>query len=118
MIRRARGLAAIAACALALGACNLIAGLTEDFSIAPDGDGSIAPGVEAGEDVSTKDSTVAEDGSAMDAPADGSLPDTAKALSFCASQDAANVVFCTDFDTAPDAAPFGWDSVAKYSTAD
>lgn len=90
---RARRLApAFVLLALAGAACNAITGLGDDFVLAPP-------------DASTGDATTdgpgegeggAPDGSRADAPGGDGSPDAAADAFTC---DAANVVFCTDFET-------------------
>jgi hypothetical protein len=118
MARRARSVVVLAVCAGALVACNLIAGLTEDYAVVPQ-DGA-APGTEAG-----ADGAADGDGAKADAPismTDGGMDSGTEAgptVPFCETVDAgdAALVFCEDFEEAG-TSPFGFDSIFSANTAD
>ena len=123
MARRARSILLLAACAGALVACNLIAGLTEDYAVVgAKGDGS-TPNDEA-----SGDGSMNTDGSMQDSPVSEGGQDGGKDTSttgpFCANLfagDAANVSFCADFEeggTQTGLNPFGWDSIFRAGTPD
>lgn len=101
MPRRARSnakaLVALATFAAALAACNLIAGLTEDYSVVS-GDGS-TPSGEAGGD-GPVDPDGAKDGSPnTDGGQDGTItPDALPPARYCDSLDASGLDFCHDFE--------------------
>lgn len=109
----ARAILALAGFAAALAACNLLAGLTEDYAVDPD---SATPSMTEAGDTSMVD----PDGSKADSSMDGEVSvdagrDAAPDGPFCKSIDASAVVFCADFEEAG-ASPFGWDSVFKGNT--
>lgn len=121
MAKRARSIVLLAGCAGALVACNLLAGLTEDYALS----------VEAGTGMTNEagdEGTVDPDGSKPDAPgnetsvdaADGSTP----TVPFCDRiNDAgdATVVFCSDFEApglSTDPTPFGWTDIKFFNGPD
>ena len=123
MARRNRSVLVVAACAVALVACNLLAGLTEDYALAPDGSAATMGGDGGGDE-----SAVGPDGARPDSPAgdagmdaaDGRVPQ----VPFCDRvNDAgdASVVFCSDFEmggSSADPNPFGWSDIMRFNGAD
>lgn len=94
-------------CAGAIGACNAIAGLGEDFVVDPSrSDGSL-PTNEAGSDGQSGDGGT--DAQASDAPTDTFVPDGATGP-FCASADSGTngKGYCWDFESADGPPSFGW----------
>lgn len=106
--RSFRSMIAAIAFAGALAACNLIAGLGEDFVVDPNaGDGPVTP-TEGGTDGRPDGST---DGQQTDAPADNAVGD---ARFSCVGVDAD---FCDDFETPTVDPNFGWTSTQRSPTA-
>ncbi len=86
---------AILALAFALGACNALTGLSDDYRLATGADGSPPEGIESG--AAEAGPSVPTDGGSEAAPG-----------SFCAQWP--NSAFCTDFEDQGLTAPnFGWD---------
>lgn len=123
MAKRARAIVLLAGCAAALVACNLLAGLTDDYAYNEEAGSAMTS--EAGDESAVVD----PDGSRSDAPgnetsvdaADGSKPTTVPFCDRVNDAGDATVVFCSDFE-APDSStgsmPFGWTSIKYINGAD
>jgi predicted small secreted protein len=105
--RRLQTMAGVAALAAALAACNLIAGLGEDFRL--DTDGSITPGEDGGLDGSNADGSL-PDGSPLEGSSDAPPGDGGKLENFCDVTDAGAKGYCWDFEQAGSGPKFNWDT--------